>query len=54
MLDPALAERADLIERFRTEAQSLARVEHENVVKVIDILEDKGVHFIVMARSENI
>jgi serine/threonine protein kinase len=52
VLDPALAERADLIERFRTEAQSLARVEHENVVKVIDILEDKGVHFIVMDFAE--
>ncbi|MCA8915836.1 MAG: protein kinase [Planctomycetes bacterium] len=52
VLDPALAKRADLIERFRTEAQSLARVEHENVVKVIDILEDKGVHFIVMDFAE--
>ncbi|MCB9894788.1 MAG: protein kinase [Planctomycetes bacterium] len=52
VLDPALAQREDLIERFRTEAQSLARVEHENVVKVIDILEDKGVHFIVMDFAE--
>ncbi|MBX3473662.1 MAG: protein kinase [Planctomycetes bacterium] len=52
VLDPALAQRADLIERFRTEAQSLARVEHENVVKVIDILEDKGSHFIVMDFAE--
>lgn len=54
VLDPALAQRPDLIERFRTEAQSLARVEHENVVKVIDILEDKGVHFIVMDFAEGI
>ena len=54
VLDPALAQRADLIERFRTEAQSLARVEHENVVKVIDILEDKGVHFIVMDFAEGV
>lgn len=52
VLDPALASRTELIERFRTEAQSLARVEHENVVKVIDILEDKGVHFIVMDFAE--
>ncbi|MCG3183161.1 MAG: Serine/threonine-protein kinase PknD [Planctomycetes bacterium] len=52
VLDPALAGRSDLIERFRTEAQSLARVEHDNVVKVIDILEDKGVHFIVMDFAE--
>ncbi|MBE7491217.1 MAG: protein kinase [Planctomycetes bacterium] len=52
VLDPALAQRADLIDRFRTEAQSLARVEHENVVKVIDILEDKGHHFIVMDFAE--
>src|SRR5262245_18925182 len=29
VLDPGLAQRVDLIERFRTEAQSLARVEHE-------------------------
>lgn len=52
VLDPALAQRPDLIERFRTEAQSLARVEHENVIKVIDILEDKGSHFIVMDFAE--
>lgn len=54
VLDPALAERKDLIERFRTEAQSLARVEHENVIKVIDILEEKGVHFIVMDFAEGV
>ncbi|MCA8918623.1 MAG: protein kinase [Planctomycetes bacterium] len=52
VLDPELSKRDELIERFRTEAQSLARVEHENVVKVIDILEDKGVHFIVMDFAE--
>jgi serine/threonine protein kinase len=54
VLDPALAERKDLIERFRTEAQSLARVEHENVIKVIDILEEKGVHFIIMDFAEGV
>lgn len=54
VLDPGLAERKDLIERFRTEAQSLARVEHENVIKVIDILEEKGVHFIVMDFAEGV
>jgi serine/threonine protein kinase len=54
VLDPALAERKDLIERFRTEAQSLARVEHENVIKVIDILEEKNVHFIVMDFAEGV
>lgn len=54
VLDPALSEREDLIERFRTEAQSLARVEHDNVVKVIDILEEKGVHFIVMDFAEGV
>lgn len=54
VLDPALAGRQDLIERFRTEAQSLARVEHENVIKVIDILEEQGVHFIVMDFAEGV
>ncbi|CAG0985731.1 partial Serine/threonine-protein kinase PrkC, partial [Gammaproteobacteria bacterium] len=54
VLDPALAGRKDLIERFRTEAQSLARVEHENVIKVIDILEEKGVHFIIMDFAEGV
>jgi serine/threonine-protein kinase len=56
VLDPALSARPELIERFRTEAQSLARVEHEHVVKVIDILEDQGVHCIVMdfAEGENL
>jgi serine/threonine protein kinase len=52
VLDQELSSRPELIERFRTEAQSLARVEHENVVKVIDILEDKGLHFIVMDFAE--
>jgi eukaryotic-like serine/threonine-protein kinase len=52
VLDEQLSARPELIERFRTEAQSLARVEHENVVKVIDILEDRGVHFIVMDFAE--
>lgn len=54
VLDPALSSRPELIERFRTEAQSLARVEHENVIKVIDILEDSGVHFIVMDFAEGL
>ena len=54
VLDPALSSRPDLIDRFRTEAQSLARVEHENVVKVMDILEDEGVHFIVMDFAEGV
>jgi serine/threonine protein kinase len=54
VLDEQLSARPELIERFRTEAQSLARVEHENVIKVIDILEDRGVHFIVMDFAEGV
>ncbi|MDC1141948.1 serine/threonine-protein kinase [Planctomycetota bacterium] len=52
VLDPELSQREDLIERFQTEAQSLARVEHENVVKIIDIIEEENVHFIVMDFAE--
>ncbi|MCC6572664.1 MAG: serine/threonine protein kinase [Planctomycetes bacterium] len=54
VLDPALAARKDLISRFRTEAQSLAKVEHENVVKVNDIVDIEGLHFIVMDFVEGI
>ena len=52
VLDQSLTNREDLISRFRTEAQSLARVDHDNVIKVIDILEDKGLLFTVMDFAE--
>jgi hypothetical protein len=52
VLNPELARRTDLLQRFRVEAQSLARVEHDNVVKVLDIFESGGVHCIVMDFAE--
>ncbi|MEZ6037698.1 MAG: serine/threonine-protein kinase [Planctomycetota bacterium] len=34
--------------RFRREARSAARINHQNVVRVFDVSEEKGLHYIVM------
>src|SRR5262245_14732601 len=39
-------------ERFRTEAQAAARLQHENVVRIYDYGEDEGQLFLVMERVE--
>ena len=47
-LDPALADDAEYLVRFFTEAQSLARISHPNVVTVLDFGEHGGRPFLVM------
>ncbi|MCA9042452.1 MAG: serine/threonine protein kinase, partial [Planctomycetaceae bacterium] len=37
----------DAIQRFRNEARSAARLDHENIARVFYFAEEKGVHFIV-------
>ena len=42
------AEAPTFVERFRQEAQSIARLNHPNIIQVYDFGEDKGFTFIVM------
>jgi len=48
VMHPALAHDPELVERFRREATSAARLSHPNVVTVYDCGEDGGALFIVM------
>src|SRR5262245_40277724 len=46
-LKPALAD-PQFIKRFQFEAKSAARIGHQNVVRVYDVAEDQGLHYIIM------
>jgi hypothetical protein len=46
-LKPALAD-PQFIKRFQFEAKSAARIGHQNVVRVFDVAEDQGLHYIIM------
>lgn len=48
VLRPDLPRRKELVEMLRGEAQALARVDHPNVVQVIDIGQHEGTDFIAM------
>src|ERR1700722_12725031 len=48
VLFPELVQDPSLVERFRREAQSAARLNHPNIVSVYDFGEDAGVFYIVM------
>ncbi len=34
--------------RFKREARAMARLDHKNIIRVFDVLEDEGTHFIIM------
>jgi len=48
LLYPHLAENAVFIERFKREAEAAAKVQHENIVNVIDYGQCGDSHYIVM------
>lgn len=45
---------SNLVAKFRSEAQSAARLSHPNIVNVYDVGEDQGANFIVMEYIEGI
>ncbi len=49
ILAPELARDLERLSRFRTEAESLAALDHPGIVSVFSLEEEAGVHFITMA-----
>jgi predicted Ser/Thr protein kinase len=43
-----LADDEDLLRRYQREARALTKVQHPNVVQILDVGEERGRHFIVM------
>src|SRR3970282_1977271 len=43
-----LADRAELRERFKREAETIANLKHPNICVLYDIGEDHGTHYLVM------
>jgi serine/threonine protein kinase len=54
VLFPHLAQDAVYIERFKREAQTAARVQHDNIVNVLDYGESDGSHYIVMEYCDGV
>ena len=52
VLHPWVADDPELRERFEREAAALARLEHPNVVRLYDVLEDRGQTVLVMELVE--
>ena len=52
VLFPYLASDESFIERFQREAKAAARIQHENIVNVIDFGESDGAYYIVMEYYE--
>src|SRR5262245_19446965 len=49
ILPPDLTRNDELLQRFRREAESAARLEDPNLVEIFDVGEENGFHFILMA-----
>jgi len=48
MLNPALSQESDFVERFRAEARHTAALQHPNIATVFDYGEDDGTAYLVM------
>src|SRR5262249_40142097 len=48
VLDAARVRDADAIERFKREAETARRLEHPNIVRVLDVGSSPGRHYLVM------
>ena len=49
ILPPDLTRNEELLQRFRREADSAARLDHPNLVEILDVGEENGLHYILMA-----
>jgi tRNA A-37 threonylcarbamoyl transferase component Bud32 len=49
ILPPDLTRNDELLQRFRREADSAARLDHQNLVEILDVGEENGLHYILMA-----
>ena len=54
VLPPEQASDADALQRFQNEAQSSARLDHDNIARAYYVGEDRGLHFIVFEFVEGI
>ena len=48
ILPPSLARDATLVQRFWREVAAAARLDHPNIVRIVDASHDRGVHFLAM------
>jgi arabinogalactan oligomer/maltooligosaccharide transport system substrate-binding protein len=49
VLLPHLSEDQDLVERFEREALAAGRLEHPNIIRIYDVGQDAGLHYLVMS-----
>jgi predicted Ser/Thr protein kinase len=54
ILPPDLTRNEELLQRFRREADSAARLDHPNLVEIFDIGEENGFHYILMAYVDGV
>jgi serine/threonine-protein kinase len=54
VLSPEQAADSETVQRFQNEAQSAARLDHENIARVHYVGEDRGIHFIAFEFVEGV
>ncbi len=54
VLSPEIAHKPNMVERFRREARSAAKLRHENIVAIYEVGEAAGTHFIALEFVEGI
>ncbi len=54
VLPPEQASDADALQRFQNEAQSSARLDHDNIARAFYVGEDRGLHYIVFEFVEGV
>ncbi len=48
VLHPQFTKDSAFLDRFQREARAMARLDHKNIIRVFDVQEEQGTHFIVM------
>ncbi len=52
ILPPTLSSDASFVKRFKREARAVAKLSHSNIIQIIDITEEKNLHFFSMEYVE--